>query len=78
MAGRDFFIQHLPPCRDTASLFPRQAKTDMPESRSRIPVTYLSTFPMGRQAEKATGMEESSTHPAREMPSSHKSCRISA
>lgn len=83
MAGRDF-LSIISSCRNRDGLSPRPpAKADMPERRQnreqpRSPITYLSTFPMGRQAEKATGMEERRTHPAREIPSSHKSCRISA
>lgn len=83
MAGRDFFIHYLflPEQRRP---FPQtagkggHAGTQTNREQPRSPITYLSTFPMGRQAEKATGMEERRTHPAREIPSSHKSCRISA
>lgn len=83
MAGRDFFTLISPAGTETD--FPSQtagkgghAGTQTNGSSPRSSITYLSTFPMGRQAEKATGMEESRTHPAREIPSSHKSCRISA
>ena len=78
------FLSIISSCRNRDGLSPRPpAKADMPERRQnreqpRSPITYLSTFPMGRQAEKATGMEERRTHPARAIPSSHKSCRISA
>lgn len=84
MAGRDFFTLISPAGTETD--FPSQTagkggharNADKTGSSPRSSITYLSTFPMGRQAEKATGMEESRTHPAREIPSSHKSCRISA
>ncbi len=83
MAGRDFFT--LVSCRNRDELSPQPSgkgghagTQTKPGAAPRSPITYLSTFPMGRQAEKATGMEERRTHPAREIPSSHKSCRISA
>lgn len=84
MAGRDFFTLISPAGTETD--FPSQTAgkgghagtQTKPGAAPRSSITYLSTFPMGRQAEKATGMEESRTHPAREIPSSHKSCRISA